>query len=74
LKAFFGGLLKNNYITDEQMPEQDTASVQISKISGKLASPATPADLVVSTLKYSGAPMPATDDGATAFQYDASCN
>jgi hypothetical protein len=52
LKQFFAYLLKNNYISNEAMPEKDTAGVQISKISGKLASPATPAEFVVSTLKY----------------------
>jgi len=46
------------------MPEKDTVSLQVSKISGKIASPATPPELVVSTLKYAGAPMPAVDDGA----------
>jgi hypothetical protein len=74
VKQFFGALLKNNFILNEAMPEKETSSIQISKISGKLASPTTPAEFVVSTLKYSGAPMPATDDGATVFQYDASCN
>jgi hypothetical protein len=74
VKQFFGSLLKNNFILNEAMPEKETSSVQISKISGKLASPATPAEFVVSTLKYSGAPSPATDDGATVFDYDASCN
>ncbi|MCX6823160.1 MAG: transglycosylase domain-containing protein [candidate division SR1 bacterium] len=74
LKKFLGGLLKNNYITNEAMPEKDTVSVQVSKVSGKLASPTTPADLVVSTLKYAGSPSPAVDEGAIGFQYDASCN
>ena len=56
------------------MPEKDTVSLQVSKISGKIASPTTPADLVVSTLKYSGSPSPAVDDGAMGLDYDASCN
>jgi hypothetical protein len=56
------------------MPEKDTSSVQISKISGKLATPATPADFVVSTLRYSGAPGPVADDGALALSVDATCN
>lgn len=56
------------------MPEKDTVGLQISKISGKIASPATPAEFVVSTLKYAGAPSPAVDDGAIGLDYDASCN
>lgn len=74
LKQFFWFLLKNNYITNEAMPEKDTAWIQISKISGKLASPATPAEFVVSTLKYAGAPSPAVDEWAIGLDYDASCN
>ena len=74
LKKFLWWLLKNNYITNEAMPEKDTVSLQVSKVSGKIASPTTPPDLVVSTLKYSWSPSPAVDDGALSFQYDASCN
>jgi len=44
------------------MPQKDTVSLQVSKISGKLASPSTPADFVVSTLKYAGSPSPAVDE------------
>ncbi len=74
LKRFLWWLLKNNYITNEDMPQKDTVSLQVSKISGKLASPSTPADFVVSTLKYAGSPSPAVDEWAIWFQYDASCN
>ena len=74
MKKFFSELLKNNYITNQDMPQKDTTTLQISKISGKLASPATPADFVVSTLKYNGAPSPAIDDGALPISVDATCN
>ena len=74
LKKFFGDLVKNNYISNQVMPEKETSTVQISKISGKLSSPATPAEFVVSTLKYSGSPSPIADDGALALSVDASCN
>ncbi|MEI7563399.1 MAG: hypothetical protein WCJ39_07310 [bacterium] len=67
-------MLKNNYISNQTMPEKETSSIQISKISGKLATPATPAEFVVSTLKYNGAPTPVADDGALAISVDASCN
>ena len=73
-KKFMSAMLKNNYITNEAMPDKDTESVQISKISGKLASPATPSEFVVSTLKYVGAPSPAVDDGAVPITYDSMCN
>lgn len=44
------------------MPEKDTVSLQVSKISGKIASPTTPPEFVVSTLKYAGSPSPAVDE------------
>lgn len=53
IKKFFGGLLKNNYLTNENMKTVDTTSVQISKISGKLATATTPTDWVVDTMMYS---------------------
>ncbi len=74
LRKIFWEFLKNSYIVNEAMPEKDTVWLQISKISGKIASPTTPAEFVVSTLKYAGAPSPAVDDGAISMQYDASCN
>lgn len=74
LKKIFGEYLKENYITNEAMPEKDTVGLQISKISGKIASPTTPTDFVVSTLKYAGAPSPATDEWAIAMDFDATCN
>lgn len=74
IKQFFSFLLKNNYISNEAMPEKETVGIKISKISGKVATPATPEEFVVSTLKYAGAPSPALDDGAIALEYDAACN
>ena len=44
------------------MPNIDTVSVSISKVSGKAASATTPADLTVSTLKYKNSPGLASDD------------
>ena len=67
-------MLKNNFITNESIPEKELMSVQISKISGRLASPSTPSQYVVSTLKYINSPALATDDGALPVQYDSMCN
>jgi hypothetical protein len=33
IKKLFARLLKNNYMTNEQMPDVDTVSASISKIS-----------------------------------------
>ncbi|NCO97875.1 hypothetical protein GW864_01695 [bacterium] len=48
--------MKNNYIANETMKSVDTSSVQISKISGKLATADTPSEFVVSSIAYAGGP------------------
>ncbi len=73
-KKFMSALLKNNYITNENMPDKDTVSIKIDKLSGKLATDSTPANLVISTLKYAGAPDPVADDLIQSITYDSSCN
>ena len=62
VKKIFSWLMKNNYITNENIPEVDLMSVSISKISGKAAGPSTPSDLMVSTLKYKNSPGLAADE------------
>lgn len=74
VKKIFSRLLKNNYITNENIPEVDLTSVSISKISWKAASAATPASLVVSTVKYKNSPWLSEDDWASALSFDGRCN
>ena len=62
VKKIFSWLMKNNYITNETIPEVDLTSVSINKISGKAAGPNTPADLVVSTVKYKDSPGLSEDE------------
>lgn len=50
IKAFLSSLLANNYLSNEEMPNKDTAGISISKISGKLPGETTPTDLVIQTL------------------------
>lgn len=66
--------MKNNYITNESIPEVDLTSVSISKISGKAAGPETPADLTVSTVKYKNSPGLALDEWISAITFDGMCN
>jgi len=56
VKKIYSWLLKNNYITNETIPEVDLMSVNINKISGKASTASTPADLVVNTVKYKNSP------------------
>ena len=74
VKKIFWWLMKNNYITNENIPEVDLMSVSISKISGKAAGPNTPSALVVSTVKYKNSPGLSEDEGATAITFDGACN
>jgi hypothetical protein len=66
--------MKNNYIINENIPEVDLMSVSINKISGKAASASTPAEFVVSTVKYKNSPGLAEDGGATPITFDGACN
>ncbi len=74
VKKVFWWLMKNNYITNENIPEVDLMSVSISKISGKAAGPNTPADLTVSTVKFKDSPGLASDEWATPITFDGMCN
>ena len=74
VKKIFWWLLKNNYITNEDIPEVDLTSVSINKISGKATSAVTPGDLVVSTVKYKNSPGLAEDEWATTIKFDGRCN
>lgn len=49
-KKFLSQLLEKQFITNEEMPNKDTASVNLSAISGKLSAENTPIPLVLKTL------------------------
>jgi len=74
VKKIFSYLLKNNYIINEDIPAVDLMNVSINKISGKAASASTPAEFVVSTVKYKDSPGLAEDGGATPITFDGACN
>jgi len=52
MKALFTKLVSNNYITNDLIKPVDVSNVQISKISGKIATDKTPSALVVDTMYY----------------------
>lgn len=74
LKEFMWWLVKNNYISNETVKEQEITRVQISKITWRAASSATPAEFVVDSLKFASSPNPSKDDWVSSIQYDSSCN
>ena len=61
MKNFFTSLVTNNQITNDTIKSVDVSSVNISKITGKLATDTTPAELVVSALRYNRGVALATD-------------
>ncbi|MFA7298574.1 MAG: transglycosylase domain-containing protein [Candidatus Absconditabacterales bacterium] len=74
VKTIFGWLMKNNYISDENIPEVDLMSVSINKISGKAAGAGTPADLTLSTIKFKDSPGLSEDEGESSLKFDSMCN
>jgi hypothetical protein len=74
VKKVFSWLMKNNYLTNENIPEVDLMSVSISKLSGKAAGAGTPGDLTVSTVKFKDSPGLSEDDGAAGLTFDGMCN
>lgn len=74
MKSFFTSLVKNNYITNDTIKSVDVTTVDISKISGKLANENTPGELVVNSMRYIKGLLPEADGGVTSFQYDTLCN
>ena len=73
LKEFLWWLVKWGYITNKEMPNVETSSVSISKVTWKLASSTTPSELVTSTLWYVNSLPKETDGEITMYEYDAAC-
>ena len=73
LKDFLWGLVKWWYITNRDMTNVETASIGISKITWKLPSDTTPAELIVSTMWYVNNLPKEADGEISMYEYDASC-
>ena len=73
VKAFLADLMAQGLLTNEEMPMKDTSTVNISKLSWKLASDQTPADLVISTLWWNGMLPKEADNGVREIEVDLAC-
>ena len=73
IKTFLSSLLANNYLSNEEMPNKDTAGISISKISGKLPGETTPANLVIQTLWRNGRLPKEIESPITEIEIDTSC-
>jgi len=74
LTQFWKDLLKNNYISNKDMPSVEVAQVTISKITGKISGEGTPNEFKVSTLAYAYNQPNSVDDGMKPIQIDKKCN
>jgi len=73
LKDFLGWLVKWWYITNKEMTNVETASINISKITWRIPSDSTPAEFIVSTMWYINNLPKETDWYTTMYEYDAAC-
>jgi len=73
LKDFLGWLVNGGYLTNREMTNVETASLNISKITWKLPAENAPSELIVSTMWYAWHIPTAADSNVTEFEYDASC-
>jgi len=73
-KSILTRLLKNNHISNAEIPQVDVVNVALSKISGKAPSANTPAEFVVNSLKFKDSPGLSEDEWMTSITFDWSCN
>jgi membrane peptidoglycan carboxypeptidase len=73
IKQFLKSLLDNNYISNSEMPNIETANLTISKVTGNLPAENAPMELQVSTMGYINSLPTAVDEPITEIEYDAQC-
>lgn len=74
LTEFYWNLLKNNYITNENMPWVETNQVTINKISWRLVTDNTPSEFKVTTMGYAYNQVGQADPGMSPIMYDVNCH
>jgi len=74
MTTFYWSLLKNNYISNENMVWVETNQVTINKISWRLATEKTPSAFKVTTMWYAYNQVGLADAGMSPIVYDKGCN
>jgi len=74
MRNFFWWLVKNNYISNDTIRSVDVTTVNISKISWKLATDSTPSEFVINTMRYIRGVGLEEDSWVSPFEYDTLCN
>lgn len=70
-RSFLSRLLADDYLHQESMPNSDTQSVTISKVTGKIATDTTPEEYKVATIGFNVA-LP-TDTPYVSVSVDNAC-
>ena len=73
LKEFLWGLVNWWYITNRQMTNVETASISISRITGKIPWENEPGELITSTIWYINNMPREANGNVSTYEYDASC-
>lgn len=73
LKEFLGWLVNNNYLSNKEMTNIETATLTISKITGNLPAEGTPSELTTSTMWYVDHIPTKIDGSVISYEYDALC-
>jgi membrane peptidoglycan carboxypeptidase len=73
IKQFFKGLLDNNYLSNVEMTNVETATLTISKITGNIPADNTPLELQTPTIAYVDSMPMVQDESVTEIEYDAQC-
>lgn len=72
-KKFLADLLAQGHLTNEEMPNRETTTVNISTVSGKLAGENTPTNLILKTLGRNGSLPKETEAPITEIEIDTAC-
>ena len=73
LKEFLGWLVSGWYMINREMPNEETATLTISKITWKLPGENAPSEMLVSTMWYINSLPKESDWSVVAYEYDVAC-
>ena len=73
IKQFLKSLLENNYLSNREMPNVETATLTISRITGHLPAENAPTELQTSTMGYINSLPTTADEPIIEIEYDAQC-
>ena len=73
IKQFLKSLLDDNYISSSEMPNIETATLAVSRITGNLPAENAPMELQATTMGYINSLPTVMDNPIAGQEYDAQC-